>query len=152
MTRPRNPGEVPSKSECCGVYMVELGVDDGVLVEISVVDYCPRCGTSAAGTSSLTLWESRDLPMLRRVLAISRTADHRMNGLSADDEDSIRCLHAAGLVNSGSLRYGTGALAVLIVNITPAGLRALGEWPCEPATRPTAYNPDKHGAKQRRST
>lgn len=150
VTRPRNPGEVPPKSECCGVYMVELGVDDGVLVEISVVDFCPQCGTPAAGTSSPTLWESRDLPMLRRVLAASRTADQLRN-LSVDEEDSIRCLHAAGLVNSESLELDLDRIYVA-VNITPAGLRALGEWPGGPAARPTAYNPDKHGAKQRRST
>lgn len=147
--RPRHPGEIPPKSACCGVYMADFGVADGVLYESSVLDHCPQCGAPATGASP-TLWESRDLPMLRRVLAASRTADQLRN-LSVDEEDSIRCLHAAGLVNSESLELDLDRIYVA-VNITPAGLRALGEWPGGPAARPTAYNPDKHGAKQRRST
>lgn len=39
-SRPRHPGEIPPKSECCGVYMVDFGTADGGGGEMVA---CPIC-------------------------------------------------------------------------------------------------------------
>lgn len=94
---------------------------------IAIVDYCPHCGKPAAAEPSPTLWESRDLPMLRRVLRVSRTGG-QLGGLSADEEDSLDCLAEDCLIKAECLQFDNDRTNY-IVGITPKGLRTLGEWP-----------------------
>ncbi|RIK11183.1 MAG: hypothetical protein DCC49_01160 [Acidobacteria bacterium] len=146
---------MPPKSPCCGVYMADFGTVDGVLCEFSILDHCPKCG-GLATKDSPTLWESRDLPMLRRVLEASR-AGRELEDLTTDELHSLACLEMAGLIDFTrvTLYADDGLIPAIkqVAGITLKGLRTLGEWASDPPPwQPTSYNPAKCEARERRSS